>query len=400
MGGQIVVYDCWSGAAGALAEALGRATPAQRKLGEANGLSIPEQTPRIVAAALLKQRLSSLLDLPESPPMSEPQGKLLAALRRTSDPSISPQTREEASAWIECLLMQRRLEAIRELKLGRGDLVSEGNAVREVSSIGGEGRVHFKGGMGAGAWPDVLSVVARAGDSALSAEAARQQARNASARRQSVRAWSLAKRRDLEEFRTTQVPTNDDVDALELIIDSARDERPIQKHLQENPHVLAALLGGSERYCYPQKKLGAEYIPDFIIGDVDSTGIQWLLVELETPASGVYLKNDSQLENHARKGVQQVYDWRSWLADQVAYARAPRADSGLGLFDIREKTPGLVLVGRRALMPHDKHAARVDLTQNSDIDVHTYDWLLERLRGAVGYVGPSALNRYAVDLPE
>lgn len=388
-----MTFSSWQDVVSLLEEATGPLTPAQRRLCKLKGQSIPEQTPRIVAAAMLRRQLSSELGLPDSQPVSELAKEWISNLRRRSEPKIVPNTEDEANAWIAYLRLCRRREALVKLKLNQGDIVlTQGGVVGEVSSIGQDGRVYFKGGMGLGAWPDVLSIVARKGDTSPSSLSARVQAQNTSSKRRSSAPWSMAKRSDLSEFATSRAITASDIVSLEAVIDKAQDERPIQKHLQQNPHLLTALLRGTERYCLPQKRLGSDYVPDFIVGDIDSLGIHWLLVELETPRSGIYVKSGVQLDAVTRKGVQQVVDWRDWLSANIAYARERRAKNGLGLFDIREKTRALVLVGRRSLMPTSKDSARIEYRQSNGIEIHTYDWLLESLEGAIRFSGLPALN--------
>lgn len=136
-------------------------------------------------------------------------------------------------------------------------------------------------------------------------------------------------------------------------------------------------------------------MPDFIIGDVDSLGVRWVLIELETPKSGIYLKNGDKLDNKARKGIDQVIEWRNWLSNNISYARKPRSDNGLGLFDIRENADTVVIVGRRSKMPKTKDAQRHEY-RKSNIQIHSYDWLLETLRGAIRHEGPTASNPHLI----
>lgn len=390
-------FKSWREAADVLATATGVATPEQQELGEQARVLIPPNTPKIVAAVMLRQALSEELNLPPQRPLSGRYDARLQILRRTSDPSISPGTDEEAEAWVTYLRLVRRRESLSALKLNEGDIVKTmAGDMAEVSSISQDGRVYFKGGRGFGAWPDLISVVARMGDESDSAVEARRQAANSVAYRASPSAWSLAKSHDLSEFTTEDNISEDDIAELESVITVAEDERPIQKFLAENGQLLTALLGGTLRYCLPQTRLGGEYVPDFIIGDVDSIGIRWILIELETPRSGIYLKDGLQLDEKARKGVSQVFDWRNWLSSNISYARQRRSENGLGLFDIREKSDAVVLVGRRSRIPETKDAQRHEYRQSNNIHVHSYDWLLETLRGAIHHQGPSASNPYLI----
>ena len=91
-----------------------------------------------------------------------------------------------------------------------------------------------------------------------------------------------------------------------------------------------------------------------------------------------------------------MFDWRNWLSGNIAYARERRSSNGLGLFDIRERADALVLVGRRSQMPETKDAQRHEYRQSNNILIHSYDWLLERLRGSIRHGGPPASNPYLI----
>lgn len=375
----------------------GPATKKQRDLGVLAGILLSPRTPRIVAAAMLRAALRHELNLPAPRPISSRYDERIRALRRPHDPLISSQTEEEAEAWVNFLRLARRRESLVDLKIQEGDIVKTTEGVlAEVSSIGQEGRVFFKGGQGFGSWPDQVTIVARRNEIAGPATEARKQAQNFAARHTRSSVWSTAKRSELSEFATEAIISEDDIVELESIISAAEDERPIQKFLESNGHLLTALLGGPERYCLPKKRLGGEYIPDFVIGDVNSQGIRWVLIELETPRSGIYLKSGLELDERTRKGLAQVVSWRSWLSQNIAYASKKRSDDGIGLFDIREKADAIVLVGRRSQIPETKDALRHALRQENNIRIHTYDWLLDTLRGAVQYVGPPGSNPYLI----
>lgn len=390
-------FKTWREADEALAASTGAVTPKQQELGKQADTLIAPHAPKIVAAVMLRLALAEELNLPPQRPVSDRYESRLQILRRPSDPSISPHTDEEAEAWVTYLRLVRRRESLSELKLNEGDVVeTKSGDLAEVSSIGQDGRVFFKGGRGFGAWPDLISVVARRDDNSESATAARRRARNAAARRAQISAWSMAKSQDLSEFTTEDIVSEDDIAELESVITTAEDERPIQKFLEENGHLLTALLGGTLRYCLPQKRLGVEYVPDFIIGDVDSLGVRWVLIELETPRSGIYLKDGLMLDEKARRGVSQVVAWRNWLSSDIAYARQRRSENGLGLFDIREQSDAIVLVGRRSLMPETKDAQRHEYRRSNNIQIHSYDWLLEELRGAIRHQGPPASNPHLI----
>ena len=94
-----------------------------------------------------------------------------------------------------------------------------------------------------------------------------------------------------------------EIDEFEHVISLAGDERPIQQFLENHPYMLTALLGERTRYCVAQPRLGSEYAPDFLIAGVNSLGIRWVLMELETPRSGLYLKDGRQFDKNVRKAI-------------------------------------------------------------------------------------------------
>jgi len=368
-------------------------------LASAVGKTLPGDLPFLVAAARLRAWLGTPLRLPAHSKLADQQRQLIDAL--ATDPSSvveEPRDSEEAEAWIAHLRLKRRWEALQLLALEAGDIVArgteDGSKVEEVSSIGDHGRVYFKGGHGAGAWPDELTVRCRKSDLSEAAFALRKEAQNAAALRARAGAWSVAKRNELSDFAATAAISEEEVYELETVVETAKDEKPIQKFLERHPHLLAALLSGGERFCIPQARLGGKYVPDFLIAEAGSLGIWWVLVELETPNSRVTLKTDGQLDKHARKGVAQVQEWREWIQENLSSARKRKAEEGLGLIDIRPRAPGLVLVGRRAQLGSEGSAARKQCREDQDIEIHTYDWLIETLRTVLTFKGPPGANSH------
>jgi len=390
-------FNNWRDADQALAAATTTATKKQHELAKKASIEIPANTPKLIAAARLRTALASELDLSPSYNLTDRYEERLNNLRRRSDPLPDPQNDEEAEAWVKYFRLIRRRERLVALKPRPGDIVeTRDGELAEISTISHEGRVFFRGGKGFSAWPDLISIVARKEDLSKVAAKARGEAQNSAARRSTTFGWSVVKTQDLSEFSVDSFASADDIEELETIIATAIDERPIQKFLEDNPHLLTSLLGGYRRYCLPQKRLGGEYVPDFLIGDVDSIGIRWVLVELETPQSGIYLKNGVEFDAKTRKGRNQIIEWRNWLTSNIAYARKRKAEDGLGLFDIQPNAPAILLVGRRSRIPYTKDAYRIADRQTSNIQIHSYDWLLETVRGSLHHQGPPASNPYLI----
>ena len=387
----------WQEADVALAAEAGPATAKQLALASTVGVSIDPAIPRVVAAAMLRVALQPVMAIEITRAPVERFEERLDWLRRDSDPPMNPANGEEATAWIEYLHLVRRREALISRELCEGDIVNTPDGeLAEVSSISIDGRIYFRGVSGQCAWPDLVTVQARADDLTADAAAIRSRAANATAHRRRLTSFSMAKAAALSDYEVTDTPTTVEIDEFEQVISLAGDERPIQQFLENHPYMLTALLGERTRYCVTQPRLGSEYVPDFLIAGVDSLGIRWVLVELETPRSGLYLKDGRQFDKNVRKAISQINDWRHWLSENLHYARAVKPSEGLGLVDIRPNSPAIVMVGRRSKLNAVNEAARHKEAEPNGINVQTYDRLLDRLRGAINFSGPPGANPHLI----
>jgi hypothetical protein len=169
------------------------------------------------------------------------------------------------------------------------------------------------------------------------------------------------------------------VRSLAKIVDTADDERPIQAHLAAHPSLLTAHMnGGHGRWVRPQVRLGSQYVADFLIAEKDSMGMHWTLVELESPQAPMCLKSGGFAQK-ARIAMDQIDAWRDWLGQNHGYAIAPPDEQGLGLKGIDPRPPGLVLIGRRGNNLGGCQQPRRAAKSDRRIEVHSYDWLIERI---------------------
>lgn len=145
------------------------ATDEQRELAEKIGLLLTGSEPRAVVAAMLEDHLRPVIRGLEPRPASERQRSLLMSFGATeaAEPRLSSLV---ASAWISHHLALLTMGHLRRLALVRDDAVIVRRRSRlgpdgplyefveyaVVSSIGANGRVHFFGGNGGGAWPSAL----------------------------------------------------------------------------------------------------------------------------------------------------------------------------------------------------------------------------------------------------
>lgn len=173
--------------------------------------------------------------------------------------------------------------------------------------------------------------------------------------------------------------TRADVLALQDVLRRRSTEGAMQRLLTKRAVLLVQHLpGGHGRWVIPKKKLGSEYVPDFLIGYRDSIGDHWTAVELEGPED-VPMTSKGRQSQDLRQAVDQIHDWRKWLGSNLDYAYRPRGRDGLGLDGINPRLDGLILIGRRAYGVPDSsfNVERQRLDRDDHIDVHSYEWLLD-----------------------
>lgn len=167
-----------------------------------------------------------------------------------------------------------------------------------------------------------------------------------------------------------------DVADLEKKLNTAKNENVMQHYLEKHPLMLIQHMGGGHgRWVIPQKKLGAEFVTDFVIAERSSIGFEWVAVELESPTAKLFTKkgDPSAALTHA---IRQISDWRAWLQKNQNYAARSRIESGLGLTDIDPRLPGLIIIGREKDLDSNTRELRRQLSVDLRIKIHTYDWLV------------------------
>ena len=174
--------------------------------------------------------------------------------------------------------------------------------------------------------------------------------------------------------------TSEDAAALQELLDRNPHELEMHRFLEDHPQFLIQILGaGHGRYQLSKPRFGAELIPDFLIAEMSSIGIQWHAVEIESPRSKAHRRDGlpSSKLNHA---IGQIRDWRQWLRNNIDYARRPREQNGLGLVGIDDRVTGLILIGRRQEHNDRYNEFRRDEIDRRRIVIHSYDWLVDVAR--------------------
>lgn len=193
-----------------------------------------------------------------------------------------------------------------------------------------------------------------------------------------------------EDFRDFEASrwdvTTADVRGFQEALERATNERSLQAYLQQHPQLFCAYLrSGHGEWIIPQKRLGAEYVPDFVIGCGNSGGLTWDFIELESPVASLTLAN-GQPSKELRTAIHQVECWRDWLRDNLDYARRSRSMHGLGLQEVHPTAHAKIVIGRRQhSSPAEKHL-KARYRERHHIDIMSYDRLLENFEWINGVI--------------
>ena len=182
----------------------------------------------------------------------------------------------------------------------------------------------------------------------------------------------------LHQFHARRpVPIAGLADRFEMVLDTAVREEDVQQFLTENPFLLAEQLPHCH-HVIPKFRFGGEYVCDFLLPEMASSGTTWVLVELE-PVNAQLVTASGQLAERVRVGLQQVRDWRDWLLNNRDMAIRPRSKNGLGFGEI-ESVWGWLVVGRRTQVSSRFNQLRSQVLNDSNIEIMTFDRILERFR--------------------
>jgi hypothetical protein len=148
------------------------------------------------------------------------------------------------------------------------------------------------------------------------------------------------------------------------LLDTQPAEEEVQRYLSQDRNKI--LLQPEAVNITPKVRLGAEYVPDFVI---ELPRRQYIFVEIEHPQHQVITQN-GRPSSKLTDATQQVEDWFHWTSDNISYAR------GI-LPDISEPS-GMVILGRRTGIPREH--GQVLRRRNAEyhrIEFMTFDDLLE-----------------------
>ena len=171
-------------------------------------------------------------------------------------------------------------------------------------------------------------------------------------------------------------PAPELVDEFERVLVDAVDERPLQKFLASAPTLLSPLLPpGGTYWCLDRPRLGAEFVPDFLLATATSAGFRWIAIELESPTVKALTKAGLPSRKLA-EALGQLRDWRMWLTDNIAYARQER-----GLKDIDGRCEAVAVIGRRSSLD-PRQVTKYRALSTDGITVMSYDRLQDSIRNS------------------
>jgi hypothetical protein len=186
---------------------------------------------------------------------------------------------------------------------------------------------------------------------------------------------SAANPQTFEETRDSVEQTRDKVIAeleaaineFERVLDLEPAEEVVQIYLSTKRNKI--LLDPSAENITPKVKLGAEYVPDFVIQAAEG---EYVLVEIERPGLPLLTK-EGRLRAELTHAQQQVKDWFEWISRHSEYARSILP----GIIEPK----GWVIMGRRSSIPPEhRHVLARESAESRRITTQTYDDLLDRAK--------------------
>lgn len=159
-------------------------------------------------------------------------------------------------------------------------------------------------------------------------------------------------------------------DDFASLIAAGTKEEELQLFLKANPFILHP-----SAECIPKKKLGEDFVTDFVLVATTMQGPTYILVELER-ASHKILTQELVLSGPVNHAIKQTRDWDVWLEKNKAY--------------IQNKLPGfetpsyLVVIGRGdALTEEERAYLRSYNREWKNTSILTYDDVLARFRSTI-----------------
>jgi len=159
-------------------------------------------------------------------------------------------------------------------------------------------------------------------------------------------------------------------DSFEKLLNEGTKEEELQVFLKTHSFILHP-----SAECIPKKKLGEDFVTDFVLVATTTQGPSYILVELER-ASHPIMTKELMLAAPVNQAIKQTRDWDVWLEKNKAY--------------IQNKLPGfetpsyLVVIGRGHQLTEDEKAYLRSYNREwKNTSLLTYDDILSRFRSTI-----------------
>lgn len=169
---------------------------------------------------------------------------------------------------------------------------------------------------------------------------------------------------------------DEDLEQYFHLINSSKDEGPIQKFFNEKPYFIASILKGTQfghhsTYAFSQFALANKYRTDYALCGRSSEGHGWVFIELQSPNCNILNKNGT-VGPQAREGLEQISSWREWFRNNMEYARSK---SGLNMIDLHEGMMQYVLIVgcRKHYSEEENNWRKRQMAENRYLTIMSYD---------------------------
>lgn len=157
---------------------------------------------------------------------------------------------------------------------------------------------------------------------------------------------------------------------FDALLSDAQKEEELQLFIKQNPIVLhptAELI--------PKKKLGEDFVTDFVLVTPSDQGPSYTLVEIEKSSYPILLQ-DNSLSSQTNHAIKQTRDWDVWLEKNKSYLQGKLPGFETPLY--------LVVIGRGNVLDDTSKAYLRSYNRDwKNIELLTYDDVLVRFNGVI-----------------
>ena len=163
------------------------------------------------------------------------------------------------------------------------------------------------------------------------------------------------------------------VDDFTELLDSDPAEEQVHEFLAAHEDILLRWSHSSGEKKILHSKISLhKYVPDFAVGNFRMTTNrwEWNLIEIERPSFRLFT-NKGDPTSELTHALRQVADWRSWIQNNIQYARTV-------LRDIIPLCDAAVIIGRRdAVTENDRDRLEMLQIQSPGVRITTFDSLID-----------------------